>query len=227
MMYRLDMALLLPKSVFIHIPKTGGSWVRQAIRRAGVPAVEMPCMWHDGTDADWTRNKDGGRLEYGHMCMHCALHDIDPKGRLTFAFVRHPLWFYRSMWSYKMNRGWEMGNGLDEKFCHDTFEGFVNKCMDMAPPGMGYATSVYEWFLDNGKKTVDFVGRQESLADDLVKALRMAGESFDEEALRTTPAINASKNEYRDKAVYSPELLALVLEKDDAAIRRFGYGLIP
>jgi len=37
-----------------------------------------------------------------------------------------------------------------------------------------------------------FVGTSENAADDLVKALRMAGERFDETSLRETPRINES-----------------------------------
>lgn len=41
-------------------------------------------------------------------------------------------------------------------------------------------------------KDCQFVGTAENAADDLVKALRMAGENFDETSLRETPRMNES-----------------------------------
>jgi len=220
-------ALLLPKSVFIHIPKTGGMWVRQAIINAGIPAREKCCKWHEGTNAEWGLGKNGERLPNPHVCLHAAAHDIDPQGRFTFAFVRHPLDFYISYWCFKKRSGWDMGNGIDRNVCHETFDGFVRDCLRIMPSGKGLATYTYEWFLDEAGWTLDFVGKQESLADDLVRALRLAGETFDEEALRRTPRVNECPTDGFDKPTFSPELLTLVLEKEYKTTKRFGYAAFP
>jgi len=33
--------LILPRSCFLHVPKTGGSWVKAAIAAAGIPFEEF------------------------------------------------------------------------------------------------------------------------------------------------------------------------------------------
>jgi hypothetical protein len=57
----------------------------------------------------------------------------------------------------------------------------------------GYVTRLYEWMMgptDAG--LVKFVGRQESLVDDLCNVLRTLGYRTDEERIRSLPAENVS-----------------------------------
>lgn len=185
------MALLLPRSVFIHVPKTGGSWVRAAVRNAGIQTQELGCSWHEGDRCDHSYAFDfRHRIESPHVCWHNRYCDVDAGGRFVFAFVRHPVSYYRSHWSYKTQHGWDERSAADRELKADSLEGFVRKVLERRP--RGWVSGMYRNFLLREGKMPDFVGYQERLADDLVRALRLAGETFDEDALRATPPVNTS-----------------------------------
>ena len=56
----------------------------------------------------------------------------------------------------------------------------------------GFLSKHYELFVGPRDAEIDFVGRYERLEDDVVSALRAAGQDFDEEALRSFPPINVT-----------------------------------
>jgi hypothetical protein len=167
-------ALLLPKSLFIHIPKTGGSWVRDAIQRAGIPTDEI--LPSSAVGISWA------------AAMHASSHCITD--RFRFAFVRHPLTFYQSYWCYKMQVGWSQENAFEAKIASESFPEFVRSVLHVCPTG--WVTTMYIRALGYAFSNVEYIGRTERLVDDLVTALRLAGESFDEERLRATPPKNVS-----------------------------------
>ena len=72
--------LITPRTRFLHIPKTGGTWVTLALQVAGVPCQIV-----------WTRLGPGSR---GHATLEQTTAYSD---RFTFAFVRHPLDLYLSL----------------------------------------------------------------------------------------------------------------------------------
>ena len=88
------MALILPKSVFVHIPKTGGTWVRRAI------------------EASMGIEKDSSEIEiYGidhwGKTAHARLQDLKRElkesleDRYLFSFVRKPLDLLKSFYISK------------------------------------------------------------------------------------------------------------------------------
>jgi hypothetical protein len=83
-----------------------------------------------------------------------------------------------------------------------------------------WCSRMFEDYVGPPDDEIDFVGRFESLADDLVRALRLAGEVFDERAIRETPPVNVSVG----LAPCSLELEAMVRKSEYRAISRFGYG---
>ena len=158
------MAIRLRKTVFLHIPKTGGTWVSAVLRKL--------CIVHEET----TRRP--------HMRWPEIL--ADPKmsawrGLKPFAFVRNPVSWYRSYWAYKNRMGWEKGNWIDEACSADTFAMFVLKCITKHPGLLG---QMYERHT-NGVETV---GRFETLREDLLRILK--AERVGE--LPDIPPINAS-----------------------------------
>jgi len=198
------MALALPHSIFFHIPKTGGSWVRRAIVNAGIPANEVM-----------------GQNFYDKRSIHTVLDtlyhafpvDVHAHGKFRFTFVRHPLTWYQSMWAHHAHIGWSS----DYYSRPYTFGAFVEHTLNMRP---AHLSLVYRFYGD-----VEYIGRTETLADDLVHALRMAGEEFDEARLRATPRINelASLSPWKEQCEYTPELTARVTEAEREAFERFGY----
>ena len=193
--------LFTQNAVFLHVPKTGGSWVRDALLAAGIPRDEYL--------VDGDQHAD---LSY---CPH-------PE-RFKFAFVRHPLSLYRSYWRYKMGTygtsDWDVRNPFDVDCAATTFDAFVRNVLAKYP---GWCTQMFEDYTGPLHGQIEFVGRFERLADELVVALRLAGETFDETLLRQTPRTNVSWWPAQE-AQWSAELASAVLAAEWAAIVRFGY----
>jgi len=190
--------LKLPHSCFIHIPKTGGSWVAGAIRSAGIPCEEYAI--------------DGDR--------HVTLADCPWPEVFKFAFVRNPLDIIRSYWRYKMGAGWEPENDIDRACASASFPEFVDRLLTHFP---GVCSAGFERFVGPPDGEIEFVGRQENLAEDLVSALRAAGERFDEAAIRQFPRQNMSDRR-AFPADYDDDLRRRVRAAERAAFIRFGYS---
>lgn len=204
------MALQLPKSVFIHIPKTGGTWVRSAIFASGIPCNEV-----------------FGELKVNpvdaNKLLHCKPCDLRSQGFFRFAFVRNPVTFYQSYWAYKMRKGKADYNVFDKDYMRDDFSDFVKTVTTDFP---GWVSRLYRKFLGEEYDMVNFIGRQEDLQNDLVQALRLAGETFNEDALRAMPAKNlaAQSDEWKEQCVYTDDLLTRVCEAENDAITHFNYS---
>jgi hypothetical protein len=81
----------------------------------------------------------------------------------------------------------------------------------------GFVAELYGWY---ATPEIDFVGRQENLAADLVLALRRMGLDLDEERVRSRPAENASRC---DPLQWDPGLREEIERLEYAALVRYGY----
>ena len=190
--------LIFKNAVFLHVPKTGGTWVKAAVSNADIEFEEYL------VDGDIH-----GDLSY------CRFRD-----RFIFAFVREPLSVYQSYWRFKTMVGWDPRNPFDMDCAAPTFDTFVENVLRLEP---AWCSRMFEDYV--GRTVADeisFVGRYEALADDLVRALGMIGASFDEAALRATPPVNVSTVS-RELTQWSPELEARVKRSEERALLRFGY----
>jgi hypothetical protein len=121
---------------------------------------------------------------------HLGLSECDPRGRFVFGFVREPLSWYKSQYNYRRLKRFNDGGFPGDQWLDLEFPEFLNKMIEHHPAHVSW---LYKTFLgppdDN---TVQFVGRTESLADDVVKALELAGEEFREDDLRAWKPANLS-----------------------------------
>lgn len=146
------MALRLTKSVFIHVPKTGGTWISAVLREKGIVEEETsrPHM-------RWSEILEEPGMK--------AWHHLRP-----FLFVRHPVSWYQSYWAYKVRNGWESGNWMDETFQSPHFPIFVENCVKGHPALLG---RIYR----KHTQGVSFVRRFEKLREGLLEALVVEGVS--------------------------------------------------
>jgi len=72
--------------------------------------------------------------------------------------------------------------------------------------------------------SVDSVGKQESLTEDLIKALHRMNLDFDESLVRDAAPVIASRGD-RKQIDWDPDLRGRVVQVEQVAIRRFGYEL--
>lgn len=189
--------LILPNSVFLHVPKTGGSWVKKAIIASGIECEDFRI---DGDP-------------------HIGLAQCPAPEKFKFAFVRHPVQLYRSYWQFKMMVGWDPKNVVDNNCQSTNFHEFIHNVIEQYPGVLGKNLIDFTGPEDN---EIDFIGKYENLVEDLISALTLANEVFDEHSIRNLPPYNVS-----DKKRYPAELTQQLedeirrVEKD--VIRRFGY----
>jgi len=181
------MAVRTQKSIVYHIPKCGGTWVKQAMKAAGLRYRP-------------TRNVRGSHpfnLKRAHATPDVVTWRAR-RMRFGITFVRRPAGWYRSYWAFRSRKGARRDEGFPaDGLWSDDFDQFVSNILDAYPNG--FVTTLYQYYVGEDCEKVDFVGRQEHLADDLVLALMLAGEDFDEEALRATPRANRSPRRWKRK----------------------------
>lgn len=184
----------------MHVPKTGGTWVTGALAAAGVPTEPLL------------------RPRPGVIPGHADLALTEDYGeRFTFAFVRHPLDWWRSFWGHRMRLGWEPDHAIDSRARSDDFNEFVAMVAERLPGHLGERYSNYIGLPD---APISYIGKYESLVDGLVTALTQAGEAFDEGAIRAHPRANT--NDYsRFPAVYRRGHALALAESEKATIERF------
>ena len=141
------------RMIFVHVPKTGGTWVTQAVKSAGVDA--------------WAPDPPEG--SHGPAPFHASLREVAAGDRLSVAFVRHPLDWWRSYWSHRMRGGWDPTNRIDDA-ASDDFNEFVLRVIEQGESSFG---GVVRQFIGLPSPDVDFVGRFEHLVEDTCEALRV------------------------------------------------------
>lgn len=192
------MAIHLTRSnaLLLLTPKTGSTWIRRRIRELGIDFEDV------GDPA---------------MREHDLLDAFD-RSRYSFvgAFVRDPLEWYRSYWSYRMEKGWRPQYPLDEHCESDDFETFVRRAVTLLPGALG---NIYASYVGAPGEEIDFVGRQENLQEDFARFLELAGEKFDRSVLDGGGRINATKI----RPDYPEELKELITLSEWETMGRFGY----
>lgn len=194
------MALELPNSIFFHMGRTAGHWVRFVVQQAGIPGVEV------GGFHDWPS---------------CLALDAKQASKLKFCFIRHPLEWLRSYWMHEMQFGWSL-NEYSEHLASDSFADFLRRAIKHHPRGpvsMAYAPFVEQ---------CDEVGRQEELSDALYRILSKAGEQFDPAVLENTGPVSVEIDPDIRRHALAPEgLLNEVLAVEGKLCAQWGYEGVP
>lgn len=161
-----------PRSVFYHIPKTGGTWVRKAMRNAGLDPLRC--------------NSTCRHVLLGTSNAHATpamTFKDETRGRFSFCFIRDPVEWYPSMWSWIPHKS-KPYDGLLGDYWSDDFETWVGMLLDAWPNG--FVSELYSLYVND----VDFVGRTDRLEADLARALELAGETFKVKSLHDVPPQN-------------------------------------
>jgi hypothetical protein len=203
--------VVLPNSLFIHVMKTGGSWVCEALigsklgRDAGFPHTTIAEL----RETDYYRD-----------------------GQFRFSFVRHPIPWYQSFYRFSVSRpqnqwpprGWQYRKQY-ERLAHPhpgvSFEEFCEYVLEYHP---GYCTKNYWVSLGAPETEIEFIGRTENLREDLLRALELAGETVTDEQrrfIREFPPHNVSP---RVSAEYTLRHLREFRRLEAPTLERFGYA---
>lgn len=200
------MALLIgDKGVFLHIPKTGGTWFRHAATAAGLKV------------------KDLG-LQHGGLSRLIKT-GIVPEGffddKIVFTIVRHPVTWYQSRWCFRVKHGWHAEHPLDMACANNDFQAFVENVLRFKPDG--WVSWLYRSYNEDKIHPADIICHTETMLDDLVSVLSQVGD-FDEDVFRSHPRSNDSDMDGQSSkywAKYTPELLDRVLAVEQDAIVKY------
>jgi hypothetical protein len=221
--------------IFLHVPKTGGTWVTKTLSELGLVKREVgPMHW------DVTRVNHRERLMYGRdVCKHFIRRRISAQYRrksdqfsTMFTFVRNPFSWYESYWRFmlshrdndwhkneKMTRepqAWWPGTSSLAPLMADNFDDFVSNVVRNRPGFVSELFNLYDQW------PVAFVGRQESLISDLAVFLQSRGYNVSEPRLEALPRENASDPKHRNPE-WCEELKIQVALTEFSAFIRYGY----
>jgi hypothetical protein len=146
------------------IPRTGTHWRKRALENAGVTVTLFP--------------KERREKDY-----HYHSYEPFPNCDFVYTFIRHPAPYLKSR--YFLPRGSYPGPNLSD--LRERSKNCFYRYIDLYLKEMPGAISGY--FLEYTKHC-DFVGRIENSSDDLIKAMQLAGEKFDEQVIRDTAPVN-------------------------------------
>lgn len=225
------MALVLKNgAVFLHIPKTGGKWITSVLEDMNLVKQKIAprqkhldinhffsyrsCQcWNKMTGALWRRNGSASRTTTPFM----------------FCFVRHPISWYESWFRYmsQPSRNWQnWGDETDPANWHPNamlngtgssrFNQFIENVINKRP---GYVTELFGSYT---KPPMNFVGKQETLIQDFIKALDLMNISYDEEFIRNYKKIGVSPAP-ANKIIWNENLKKEIERLEYAGMVRYGY----
>ena len=132
--------------VFVHVPRTGGTFVVRVLGLVGLNVIMQ------GT-------------------AHAPLYNAE-KNVFTFAFVRHPLTWYQSMFSFRRETFWPDEDSFpwSKWLKADNIDAFVDRAARMWPEG--WYSEIMDQATVDRNRVISMVGRYESLMTDLAMILR-------------------------------------------------------
>ncbi|HEY2827665.1 MAG TPA: hypothetical protein VGJ04_08705 [Pirellulales bacterium] len=215
-------------AVFLHVPKTGGCWVEEALRTTGQMYRYLPHRHADMTRVMNYRKFEKFRPRKWFRDRRVGMPTNPMLGvNYRFCFIRHPLKWYESWWRYMESRnwnrwgcqgfpdGWHPNSALNGLGSPD-FNEFVANLVHARP---GYVTELYSRYTD---ERIDFIGKQESLVDDFIQVLNELNVPFDEEQIRQLAPVNVSQTP-KERLHWDPSLRELVTKLEYPALVRYGY----
>lgn len=199
------MALLTDKMLFLHIPKTGGTYVRAVLEKLGI------------------RGKEIIHTHSRFPFLNEHIDDDTLKDKLVWCFVRHPLTWYQSRWAHRCKTGWQINNPFDYYCASNDFKQFIRNCIKYWPTG--WVTHEMCYYIDNiPKQCKKFIGLYEKLDEDIKIALKSSNHSdllprYPELLPVNTSELDGHRSYHL--AVYDDETRAMVLETEKALIDKY------
>ncbi len=226
---------LINGAEFLHIPKTGGTWVK-AVLKGNDLVSEYLGHKHDDYDRNLLRStltgqqhlKEATRLAREKIAKRFGYSSrSDSDNVFRFCFVRHPLSWYESWWKY-MNRmrwnnwgtqnsqgDWHPNSILNELGSND-FNEFVQNVVKERP---GY---VSELLFAYTKPGISFIGKTENIREDLADVLDILDLQYDRSMIEKSAKKNVSKTD-QTEIQWDSDLRAMVMRLELPALIHFDY----
>ena len=206
--------------LFVHIAKTGGTSVRDALSPLRLRDPWYPVQFLCSRLSALSGHRLG--VKFPRHSKIVAAQEMLPQelfaGLFKFVFVRNP-------WDLQVSSFHHIRRERPHLMAHiETFDHFMRWKLDPERPYQYHVDTSIELQSDyvvdlHGKVLVDFIGRYESLHDDFAEACRRIGV-----AAPTLPHKRQAKDRGKDyRSYYSDALAEQVAERFAADIRLFGY----
>jgi hypothetical protein len=185
--------------MFLHLAKTGGTWVRLVLQQLGIPSEDL-----GDQHADFESSKT-----------------LLP-GYKRFTIIRNPFSWYASYWAYKQYEGWKGNWIFGERCISDDFDTFIHLVTSDHP---GFLMNLFSRFT---RPSVTIL-RNELLATELCSFLLRESVSFDRQILLDTPSANpgASLPEFWGSTTYTERSIQKVIESEQELFLRYLYPTDP
>ncbi len=206
------MSVILKNSVFLHIPKTGGVWVRRMLNKQDLEVKEI-------------RSRGGNESSEGSAnSWHTVpTWDKDYRARpYRFCFVRNPLTWHKSYWSFRASKNnWNPVNVFDTRCKSGTFHEYISKVLYYYPDG--YLSWLYEYYTSH----CVYVGKVEFLAESLIVALDGAEEPYSTEDIVNNRYVydNRSPSKYKAQAEYTRWQIKAIQEQEQEIFDKYEYAM--
>lgn len=230
------MSLYFPKSkvLFLHIPKTGGTWVEESAKLCGIEA--------NRSVAGWLCQYPNRKRPKMHSLLGHFLRRKQQFFEKIYTNVRHPIPFYESMWK-EFNRlkphtlerfktwwpwhprttaaYWYQQTINNSKNPTASFDDWVTLMLANEP--MWYTRLIEQYVGPEGGEFCDYIGRTETLLTDFFEAMVLFG--YGKEVSDNLPKLKklGKLNSSSTKIEWQPDLKAEVEETERLVIKRF-YG---
>ncbi|WP_181280541.1 sulfotransferase family 2 domain-containing protein [Aphanothece hegewaldii] len=233
-------AKLINGAEFLHIPKTGGCWVREILEQNNLLLVNRRHLYYK--HADYDRNlffplttfqehlSEAARLFLAETRFSKLL-QYWPKSSdnsvFRFCFVRHPLSWYESWWKFMRAKEWnDWGVQNSQQSWHpnailnglgsDDFNEFVRNVVKKRP---GYVTELMFAYTKPG---ISFIGKTENLKEDLIYVLDLLELKYDKASIEQSGKSNVSETDPAEIR-WDPDLYRTVMRLELPALLHFGY----
>lgn len=195
------------RKTFLHIPKTGGTWVRKGLQT--VPDLEIQDV--GGQHDDW-----------GHSADVCPRYD-------RFTVIRNPWDWYASYWAHRCRERWENPWLVIDRDCWSyNFTNFLHMVRAYQPGFLGRLYADYFPPANEYHPGFEYF-KTRTLTDQFVDYLERMHLDFDPDALKAIPPENsiAHLKKVRKAVAYTPELERMIGRSEEELINKFGFTPSP
>ena len=214
-------SILKNNVVFLHIPKTGGTWVKKVLEDEGLLVADYS---HEHSTYDYfaAATRLLRKRNYFYRLQKRRFLVDDPK---FFCVVRNPLTWYESWYKFQIARNfekwgsvgdpgkWHVMSALND-LVTDDFNQFMENVNTRVP---GFVTSLYAMYTANSGATAV---RLENIHVEMADFLTKSGIAVAPEKLKAKEKENVSPE---IRIAWDPDLRERTIRNEIAAFSRYGY----
>lgn len=216
-------------TIFLHIPKTGGSWVEKSLVSLNLSRHFLGHKHADYERITYPHNYREALRWMTYTSIRKLRGDLTfPTTPRTFCFVRHPKGWYESWWKYNQRLNWpDWGEADNPNNWHPCavlngtgaadFNYFMENVLRQSP---GFVTELYLRYISTGKP---LIGKQESLQADFFKILQEFGHETGQMEHRVPNRINVSANPGGRPIEWDRDIYTETMRLEHLILKRCGY----